>query len=127
MIWHNERMPRFHKRHSLVSVSILLLGIVTGVWIEQGRGLFTVPKLAHAEPDRALEELFAPTGVQDELGSVRSMDRGFRLGLLPSGFGTGMVSVSTLGATIGVVWLISSARRPSGACRRDRCRRSACP
>lgn len=126
-IWHNAGMASLRPNRRFARV-VLALCIATGaLWIAHGRVLFTVGAAIAAERDTALEELFEPTGVQDELGKVRGMDRGFRLGLLPSGSGTGLVSVSTLGATIVFVWLLSSARRPSGASHRDRRRPPACP
>jgi len=112
----------------LAAVAISLAAM--GVWLAQGRVLFTVPAAELAPDDRALERLFEPTGVQDELGAVEGMDRGFRLGLLPSGGGWGVLSMCTviaIAAGAMVVLAVSSARRPSGASRRGRCRRRECP
>lgn len=91
-----------------------------------GPVLFTTPPRPAQSVD-PLDELFAPTGLGDELGSVRTIDRRFRLGLLPSGWGIGAVSVSTIAPPLIVGMLLSSRRRPSAFARPDRSRPPAYP
>jgi hypothetical protein len=125
-VWHNGGMARCSARSLIMTACLVATLAATGAWLAQGRVLFTVLGADVDPSDRALERLFEPTGVQDELGAVRGMDRGFRLGLLPSGWGAGLVSVSTVIGAGACVWLVSSARRPSASSRRGRCRRPGC-
>jgi len=75
------------------------------LWLAQGRSLFSVEPGTRSQRDAPLDDLFAPTGVLDGLGRVDGIGRGFRLGLLPSGFGLGLISVSTLLCLVALAWL----------------------